>query len=58
MIDKADKRGQLIRHLEDALAVADEIGDGRTGYLIERALDEARSRQFRPIPGFEFYGPN
>ena len=49
MTDDADKRGQLIRHLEDALAVADEIDDGQTGFLIERALDEARSRQFRPI---------
>lgn len=39
-IDKADIRGQLIRYLEDALALADEIGDGRTGYLTERALDE------------------
>jgi hypothetical protein len=25
-----------------------ELEDGATGYLIERALDEARSRQFRP----------
>jgi len=33
--------------LEDALALADEIEDGETGFLIERALDEARSRQFR-----------
>jgi hypothetical protein len=47
--DEADKRGQLIRHLEDALSLADEIEDGQTGFLIERALDEARSRQFRPI---------
>jgi hypothetical protein len=31
----------------DALALADEIEDGQTGFLIERALDEARSRQFR-----------
>jgi hypothetical protein len=49
MIDDAEKRGQLILHLEDALALADEIQDGQTGYLIERALDEARSRQFKPI---------
>jgi hypothetical protein len=50
MIDKADKRGQLIRHLvEDALALADEIEDGRTGYLIERTLDEARAQQFKPV---------
>jgi hypothetical protein len=47
MTDEADKRGQLTRHLEDALALADEIEDGQTGYLIERAIDEARSRQFR-----------
>ena len=47
MTDEADKRGQLIRHLEDALALADEMEDGETGFLIERALDEARSRQFR-----------
>jgi hypothetical protein len=47
MTDEADKRGQLIPYLEDALARADEIEDGHTGYLIERALDEPRSRQFR-----------
>jgi hypothetical protein len=49
IMDDAEKRGHLIRHLEDALTLADEIQDGHTGYLIERALDEARSRQFRPI---------
>jgi len=49
MMDDEEKRGQLIRYLEDALALADEIEDGHTGYLIERALDEARSRQFKPI---------
>jgi DNA-binding ferritin-like protein len=49
IMDQAEKRGQLIRHLEDALALADELQDGHTGYLIERALDEARSRLFRLI---------
>jgi hypothetical protein len=49
MTDEAEKRGQLIRHLEDALMRTDEIEDGQIGFLIERALDEARSRQFRPI---------
>jgi hypothetical protein len=49
MINSAQKRGELIKHLEDALALADEIQDGQTGFLIERALDEARSHQFRPI---------
>lgn len=43
MTDHAEKRGQL---LEDALALVDEVEDG---FLIERALDEARSRHFRPI---------
>jgi hypothetical protein len=49
MIDEAEKRGQIIRLLEDALALADEIADGTTGFLIERALDEARSQQFRLV---------
>jgi hypothetical protein len=38
----------LIRCLEDALALAEQLDDGMTEYLIERALDEARSRQFKP----------
>jgi hypothetical protein len=33
--------------LEQASALADELGDGNTALLIERALDEARSQQFR-----------
>ena len=48
MRDKAEKRGQLIKQLEDALALAEELHEPITGYLIERALDEARSQQFRP----------
>ncbi len=47
-MDLADKRGVLIKHLEDALTLADEIADNVTGYLIERSLDEARSGSFRP----------
>jgi hypothetical protein len=46
MIDVAEKRGQVIKHLEEALSLAD-IEDSATGFLIERALDEARSRLFR-----------
>jgi len=38
----------MIKLLEDALMLADDWGDGQTGYLIERALDEARSQQFTP----------
>jgi len=51
MKDAADARGRLIRHLEDALAIADELNDGTTGYLIERALDEGRAQQFKPFIG-------
>jgi len=58
MIDSAQKRGEIVKHLEDGIALADELEDGATGYLIERALDEARSRQYRhgiqcrrPSPG-------
>ena len=40
-------RGNLIRILEQALAAAEELGDGATAYLIERALDEVRAQQFR-----------
>jgi hypothetical protein len=53
MSDPAAARGELIRYLENALAIADEIEDGKTGYLIERALDEARSRQFAPMRGLQ-----
>ncbi|QOZ50521.1 hypothetical protein XH90_03475 [Bradyrhizobium sp. CCBAU 53338] len=45
---RAEKRGEIVRYLEDALALADEIDEGETGYLIERALDEARSQQSVP----------
>ena len=37
------KRDQMIEHLERALALADALHDSLTGYLIERALDEAAS---------------
>jgi hypothetical protein len=47
MIDTAAKRGELIKYLEEELAIADELEDGTTGYLIERALDEARAQYFR-----------
>jgi hypothetical protein len=43
-MDLAEKRGEIIKHLQDALALADDIEDGETGFLIERA---ARSRLFR-----------
>lgn len=42
----AEQRGKMIKLLEDALMLADDLEDGNTGYLIERALDEARSQMF------------
>ena len=45
MNDGRIKRGAIIRYLEEALALADELEDGETGFLIERALDQARSKQ-------------
>jgi hypothetical protein len=41
--DPTRKRDELIGHLEAALALADEVGDSVTGYLIETALDQARA---------------
>ena len=55
MIDLAERRGEITRRLEEALALADAIGDASTGFLIERALDEARSQQFR-LPAREVGG--
>jgi hypothetical protein len=48
VIDAAEKR-QVIRRLEEAFALADEIDDGNTEFVIESALDEARSRQFTSV---------
>ena len=50
MVPDAEKRGELIRRLEGALAIAAELEDGGTSYLIEQALDGARSRLFVPKP--------
>ena len=45
MSNPAETRGQIIKLLEQAFALADELGEGNTGYPIERALDEARSQE-------------
>lgn len=34
---------KLIEHLESAQAITDELGLDQTGYLVERALDDARA---------------
>jgi hypothetical protein len=48
MKDEAEKRGKLIKQLEDALLLSEELNDGTATYLIECALDEARAQLFRP----------
>jgi hypothetical protein len=45
-MDDADKRGQLIKLLEDASLLADDLKDGTTGYLIKRAIDSVRADRF------------
>lgn len=47
MTDTAEERGRLIGLLEQAMELAEKMEDGNTAYLIERALDEARSQVFR-----------
>jgi hypothetical protein len=44
--EKARLRAKMIEHLEAALALADETGDGTTGYLIESALDAIRAESW------------
>jgi hypothetical protein len=51
MLKAAQKRTALIEHLVSAVGLADELGDSTLGYLIERALDEARSKQMTAIDG-------
>jgi hypothetical protein len=36
-----------IRRLETAVTLAEDLMESTLAYLIERALDEARSQQFR-----------
>jgi hypothetical protein len=49
MLNTARKRTLLIEQLVSALGLADELGDAALSYLIERALDEARSNQVKAL---------
>jgi hypothetical protein len=42
-MDQPQTRAMIIAFLERALELAEEMDDSATAYLIERALDEARS---------------
>jgi hypothetical protein len=48
-MNKPQIRAAMIAYLEGALKFAEDLEEGATAYLIERALDEARSRQFTSI---------
>jgi len=45
------KHDRMIAYLEAALVLADGLKDSVTGYLIERALDEAREAIVRSPSG-------
>jgi hypothetical protein len=44
MQDNTERRRQLIEHLETAANLADALDQPTTGYLIERAIEEARAQ--------------
>jgi hypothetical protein len=46
---KNNQRAAMIAYLEGALEFAEELGEPTTAYLIERALDEARSKAVSSI---------
>jgi hypothetical protein len=53
MMDRMQIRTAIIAFLESALKFAEDIDDSTTAYLIERALDEARSQGFSSMPPAE-----
>lgn len=46
MRDSTRQRSAMIEHLEAALGLAGDLGEEITTFLIERALDDARGKQF------------
>jgi hypothetical protein len=52
-MDNPETRAAIIAFLENALKLAEQIEDSTTAYLIERALDEARSQTFSSIARLE-----
>jgi hypothetical protein len=49
MLDSTRQRGEIIKHLEAALGLAQEIGEDIVAFLIERCLDEARGHRFLAV---------
>lgn len=52
-MDAHQTRGLVVMYLEAALEFVQRIDEPATAYLIERALDEARSKQFSELPNME-----
>ena len=50
MKETAELRAKLIEHLEKALLLSEEAHEPTVGYLIERALDEARGSHWTGVP--------
>ena len=52
-MDITQQRLAMIAQLEGALQLAERLKEPVTAYLIERALDEARSARFSSVPPSE-----
>lgn len=50
MRDTAKYREEIVGLLENALLLSEQAQEPVVGYLIERALDEARASQVRAVP--------
>jgi hypothetical protein len=49
-MDTAQQRLAMIAQLEGALKLAERLNEPVAAYLIERALDEAKSTRFSSVP--------
>jgi hypothetical protein len=49
-MDTAQQRLAMIAQLEGALKLAEKLNEPVAAYLIERALDEARTKSFSSVP--------
>ena len=49
MFNKTRARAGAIAYLEGALQLAQDLSDGELEYLVERALDRARSAQLKAV---------
>lgn len=57
MKDLGPQHQALIEHLQAALALTEELAQPVTGYLIERAIDEARGAMWGFDPSLKDYKP-